>query len=176
MRKVIILALSVVAAACSVEPVSDGVTVSQYSPSLQAFAKEFRVPEDPCFMWGEVGCPCIHGHCFTGECVGVAYDDDGYIEDYGMCIPEEDEPCEDPQEGEDPHGGPVSDDRPDELRLPTCPAAPTAPQPDSCEQGDDVFYVSTSPEKCECSGMHWHCAEGWESFSDECGCGCFLPE
>lgn len=166
MRKAIILVLSIVA--CSVEPVEESVQVAQYTPLMDNIAKEFRVPEDPClYTWGYVGCPCTHGFCFEGACEGLSYDDDGYIEDYGVCVPKEDE---------DAQEGPVSDDRPDELRIPTCPATPTAPQPDSCEQGDSVFYVSTSPEKCECSGMHWHCAEGWESFSDECGCGCFLPE
>jgi len=163
MRKALILFLSIVA--CSAEPVEESAQVAQYTPGLQGAA--IRAPGDLCPELGHVGCPCTHGFCFDGTCEGSSYSEDRLIEDFGVCVPLGDQ---------DPQEGPVSDDRPDKLAAPTCPATPTDPQPDSCEQGDNVFYVSTSPEKCECSGMHWHCAEGWDSFSDECGCGCFLQE
>ncbi len=162
MRKVLILVLSIAAVACDAgEPIESH--VAQYTPELQRVAQEFRVedPEDPCFDYGTLGCPCIHGHCWEGECVGVAYDDDGYIEDYGVC-----EPTEDDKEA------PAADDLPTDFRTPTCPTEPSSPQPEWCEQGDSVVYVSESPEKCECSDMHIHCAPGWEMFSNECGCGC----
>lgn len=83
MRTALILCLFVIA--CDSAPVEPA-----YTPLLERVASEERAPEESCFDWGVVGCPCIHGTCFEGRCEGVAYDDDGYIEDYGMCV-------EDPQ-------------------------------------------------------------------------------
>ena len=47
---------------------------------------------------------------------------------------------------------------------------------DGCLEPDDerVEYVSEDAESCE--GLRYDCPDGWEAFSNPCGCGCVFPQ